>query len=67
MLIMGKHGYVGKLYGVDFKVDPNCPPNTLYFLNEEYMEFQSIVNVGETFWQRVKRIIHEILTAEWCR
>ena len=53
--------YTGNLYGVDFEVieDPNCPPNTIFFLNDKYMQFSSLLQ--ENRWQRVKRFVKYFL------
>jgi hypothetical protein len=44
--------YIGKLHGVDFYEDPDCPPGKMYMLNDNYMSF-SAVDIRSR-WQRIK-------------
>lgn len=38
--------------GIPIKVDPNAPPNMIYFMNDKYMEFSVLDH--RTRWQRIK-------------
>lgn len=44
--------YVGKLYGIDFYEDLNCPPGKIYMMNDSYTDFARID--ARSRWQRIK-------------
>lgn len=58
---------IGKLYGLDVIEDPTIPSGIIYFVNENFLDFRTLVPLPETRWQRIKHIIKDIITAPWYR
>jgi hypothetical protein len=56
---------LGYLDEVPVYEDPNAPPNTLYFLNDNWQEFErayeDVLGIKFTRWYRLKRFIRRIV------
>lgn len=39
--------------GIEIKVDSNCPPGKIYFMNKDFIRFYGYIDT-RTRWQRIK-------------
>lgn len=49
---------VGTHMGVDVYEDPNAPPNTMYFMNDYYINFGAPARHSKRLW--LKRVIYVV-------